>query len=196
MWLKMENTPAQVNNWISVLPASHHLLTTGTSTKPFQLGRDHPKWPVPRHPVLVQPLPAMNRIHPPLSVHFLRHGLQSAPWQQPQRPCSAAGGKPAQEGWAEKGATVPWRATAKDMEEGRITTRIRSQLSIGRLSSLLSNYAAGSEAFELLSSDLTWVQNQKVLSVPHQTRVHLSVWINIISEQIPWPISPQYNPVV
>lgn len=26
-------------------PASHHQLTTGTSKKPSQLGRDHPKWP-------------------------------------------------------------------------------------------------------------------------------------------------------
>lgn len=45
-----------------------HVLTSGTSKKPSQLGRDHPKWPLPRHSVLVQPLPAMNRthIHPPL----------------------------------------------------------------------------------------------------------------------------------
>lgn len=34
-------------------------------------------------------------------MHLHRHGLQSAPWQQPQRPCSAAGGKPAQEGGAD-----------------------------------------------------------------------------------------------
>lgn len=52
-----------------LFPASHHLLTTGTSKKTSQLGRDHPKWPLPRHSVLVQPLPVMNRthIHPCLS---------------------------------------------------------------------------------------------------------------------------------
>lgn len=90
--------------------------------------------------------------HPPMPlVHLHRRGLQSAPWQQPQRPCSAAGGKPAQEEWAQTGATAPWRATVRDMEDVRITTSIRLQLHIGRLSSLLSNYAAGAEASELLS---------------------------------------------
>lgn len=148
----MENTPAKVNNYISVLPASHHLLTTGTSKKPSQLDRDHPKQPLPRHSDPVQPLPAMNRTHiyPPLSVHLHRHSVQSTPWLQPQRPCSAAGGKPAQEGWADAGATAPWRATVRDTGEGRITARIRPQLHIGRSSSLLSNCAPGSEARELL----------------------------------------------
>lgn len=49
------------------------------------------------------------------------------------------------------------------MEEVRITTRIRLQLSIGRLSSLSSNYAAGAEASELLSSDLTWVRSESFI---------------------------------
>lgn len=63
--------PSTSDNWIPVFPASHHLLTTGTS-KTSQLGRDHPKWPLPRHSVLVQPPPVMNRthIHPPLSCAF------------------------------------------------------------------------------------------------------------------------------
>lgn len=122
-WLQLENTPAKVNNWISVLPASHHLLTTGTSKKPSPQGRDHPEWPLPRHSVLVQPLPAMNRthMHPPLSVPLHRHGLQSAPRQQPQRPCSAAGGKPAQEGGAETPEELQprtWRREGSPPESG------------------------------------------------------------------------------
>jgi len=54
--------------------------------------------------------------------------------------------------------------TGQDHHQSLYT--VRPQLSLGGLPTSLSNYAAGAEAFQLLSSDLTQVQNQKVASVP------------------------------
>lgn len=163
-------------------PASHHQLTTGTSKKLSQLGRDHPKWPLPRHSVLVQPLPAMNRTHmhpslcAPTQAWFAKGSTAAAP--QALLCCrskTCTGG----------GSRDPLKSYSQG--HGRGKDHHQNQVSIIHWQIIQSvvYYAAGSEAFELFSSDLTWVQNEKVLSVPHQTRVHLSVWINTISEQIP-----------
>lgn len=79
------------------------------------------------------------------------------------------------------------RATVKDKKQVRITTRVLTQSGlnyppVSGLSTSLPNYTAGAEAFELLSCDLTRVQNQKVLSVPHVQTAFLLVWINTILE--------------
>lgn len=91
------------------------------------------------------------------------------------------------------------RATVRDKKQVWITTRVLTQSGlnyppVGGLSTLLPNYTAGAEAFELLSCDLTRVQNQKVLSVPHCTDcIFISLDKYYFREQHPWPISPQYD---
>lgn len=163
----MENTPAQKNNWISVFPASHHLLTTGTSKKLSQLDRDHPKWPQPRHSVLAEPLPVMNRthIHPPLSMIYtgmvckVLHGSSPGALLCCRRK-TCTGGL----------SRVRSNSTLKSYSQGhgRRKDHHQNQTSIiHRQIIQFVVYAAGSEVFELFSSDLIWVQNRKVLSVPH-----------------------------